>query len=78
MENASGTGSQAAQSSGVASTKDGSGLNQLDDLVRRLGDGVAGHLEEADESIASHSLLSVGTAFLLGVAIGRLTKRGQS
>jgi hypothetical protein len=77
MENASGTGpSQAAPTSGAASTNDCSGLNQLDDLLRRLGDRVAGPQEGAEESIALHPLLSVGTAFLLGVAIGRLTKKG--
>jgi hypothetical protein len=76
MENISGTGpSLTAQTSSTASTKDYSGLNQLDDLLRRLGDSAAGPLEEADETVASHPLLSVGAAFLLGVAIGRLTKK---
>jgi hypothetical protein len=52
MENASGTGpSQAADSSGAASTKDGLSLNQLDDLLRRLGDRVARPMREDDQSM---------------------------
>jgi hypothetical protein len=76
MENAVGTGpSQEAHSSGAATTKERSGLNRLDDLLQQLGDTTAGSLQEAEGSIASHPLSSIGAAFLLGLAIGRLTKR---
>jgi len=77
MENAAGNGSsQAAQSSSAAATNDGASLNQLETLLQRLGDKIAGPLEEAEQSVASHPLSSAGAAFVLGLVIGRLTKRG--
>jgi len=60
-----------ARSSGAAEPKNCSGLNQLADTI-------AGPLREAEGSVASHPLSSIGAAFLLGLAIGRLTKRGSS
>jgi len=70
--------SQSAQSSRATETKECSGLDRLDDLLQQLEDTIAGPLQEAEGSIASHPLSSIGAAFLLGLAIGRLTKRGQS
>jgi ElaB/YqjD/DUF883 family membrane-anchored ribosome-binding protein len=77
MENVVGTGaSQEAYSPDTATKKERSSLNRLDDPLQQLGDTTAELLQEAEGSIASHPLSSIGAAFLLGLAIGRLTKRG--
>ena len=52
--------SQTAQSSGAAETKDFLCLNRLDDLLQQLGDTMVGPLREAEGSIASHPLSSIG------------------
>jgi ElaB/YqjD/DUF883 family membrane-anchored ribosome-binding protein len=49
-------------------------LSELESLLRKLGDQLSDVAEDAEDAIASHPLSSVGAAFVLGLAIGRLTR----
>jgi ElaB/YqjD/DUF883 family membrane-anchored ribosome-binding protein len=55
-----------------------SNLTELDTLLRKIGDQLSDVAGEAEDTIASHPIYSVGAALILGIAIGRLTRRGKS
>ncbi len=50
-------------------------LAELEALLRELGDRLSEAVDEAEDAVASHPLSSVGAAFVLGFALGRLSKR---
>jgi ElaB/YqjD/DUF883 family membrane-anchored ribosome-binding protein len=64
-----------AQPAMPASAKTHSSLTELESVLRDFGVQLSEAVEEAEDTIASHPLSSVGAAFLLGLAIGRLTRR---
>ncbi|HEY4721827.1 MAG TPA: hypothetical protein VII92_08275 [Anaerolineae bacterium] len=47
----------------------------VDRMLRELQVRLVEVTEGVDEAIAAHPLASVGAAFLLGITVGRLTKR---
>lgn len=51
---------------------------ELETLLRKLGDQLSEAVEDAEDAVMAHPLSSVGAAFLLGLAIGRLTRRSPS
>ena len=51
-------------------------LSELESLLRKLGDQLSDVAEDFEDAIASHPLSLVAAAFVLGLAIGRLTRRG--
>ena len=55
-----------------------SDLAELETLLRKLEDQLSDVMDEAEGAVASHPVSSVGVAFLLGFAIGRLSKRSVS
>ena len=48
---------------------------EVERILRELQLRLAEMTNDAEDAIAAHPLASVGAAFLLGVAVGRLTKR---
>jgi ElaB/YqjD/DUF883 family membrane-anchored ribosome-binding protein len=60
----------------AAAAKIPSGLAELDSLLRKFGDQLSDIAEDTEDAIASHPQSSVVAAFILGLAIGRLTRRG--
>jgi ElaB/YqjD/DUF883 family membrane-anchored ribosome-binding protein len=68
--------SEVAHAGSAAATQVPSNFAELEELLRKLGAQLGEAIEDAEESIASHPLTSISAAFLLGLAIGRLTKRG--
>jgi len=65
-----------AASSTLASAP--SNLAELESLLRKLRVQLSEAVDEAEDTVMSHPLSSVGAAFLLGLAIGRLTRRSRS
>jgi ElaB/YqjD/DUF883 family membrane-anchored ribosome-binding protein len=65
-----------AQATSSTAAKIPSNLSELESLLRNLSDQLSHVAEDAEDAIASHPLSSVGAAFVLGLAIGRLTRRG--
>jgi len=53
-------------------------LTELESVLRKLGVQLAEVVDETEDAVMSHPLSSVGAAFFLGLAIGRLTRRGRS
>lgn len=56
-------------------THNASSQQQIENALAELKAAVTQLAEEAEDAIATNPLLSVGAAFLLGVAVGRLSKR---
>jgi ElaB/YqjD/DUF883 family membrane-anchored ribosome-binding protein len=81
---------QAAIQAGLAGTAGATGASEpaaaeapaayaeLDTLLRKLGGHLAAAAEDAEDAVMAHPLSSVGAAFLLGLAIGRLSRRSPS
>jgi ElaB/YqjD/DUF883 family membrane-anchored ribosome-binding protein len=67
---------EVAQAASSTAAKIPSNFSELELLLRKLGDQLSDVAEDAEDTIASHPLSSVGAAFVLGLAIGRLTRRG--
>ena len=65
-----------AQAASSTTAKIPSNFSELESLLRKFGDQLSDVAEDAEDAIASHPLSSVGAAFVLGLAIGRLTRRG--
>jgi len=65
-----------AQATSSTAAKIPSNLSELESLLRKFGDQLSDAEEDAEDLIASHPLSSVGAGFVLGLAIGRLTRRG--
>jgi ElaB/YqjD/DUF883 family membrane-anchored ribosome-binding protein len=70
--------SDVAQVAGSTLAKAPSNLTELESILRKLSVQLSEAVEEVENNVASHPLSSVGAAFFLGLAIGRLTRRSTS
>ena len=64
-----------AQAASTAAAKMPSNFSELESLLRKFGDQLSDVAEDVEDTIASHPLSSVSAAFLLGLAVGRITRR---
>ncbi|MBZ0147603.1 MAG: hypothetical protein K8F62_08700 [Pseudorhodoplanes sp.] len=49
--------------------------SEIERVVRELQSRLTEATEAAEDTIAAHPLTSIAAAFLLGIAVGRLTRR---
>ena len=63
---------EVAQVASSTAAKIPSNFSELELVLRKFGDQLSDVVEDAEDTIASHPLSSVGAAFALGLAIGRL------
>ncbi len=67
-----------ARTASSTAAKMPSNFSELESLLQKFGEQLSDAAEDAEDTIASHPLSSVGAALVLGFAIGRITRRGSS
>ena len=64
----------AAAASGAGEPAGDTETGEYTDALHKLTDYLSGRVDDAEDALAAHPFVSIGAAFMLGVAIGRLSR----
>lgn len=67
-------GEKPADAAGAPQAVEDDKAGEYTNALQKLSDYLAGTVDDAEETLAAHPFVSVGAAFLLGIAVGRLSR----